>query len=235
MKECLAYLRKYNLVTTDEEHALKGASPGEQVTILHSALSRKPGLSGHESLQGFYLALMDSWGEPGLGEHYHLAHNLREAGIPIKRLRPVQQYTVTLPLVLEELDQDIVAVRKIETGIPMIVTLNIRNLASSTSPGIADVVRRVEKITLSQEKAQDLLLSLDLPCTGSSLPTSVESSLSSVCQYWLKCNRENGSLSKLVDAFLCTPGLGHLVTGLVPICEPLYTAITITSCGMVEW
>ena len=97
-QQCLAYLKKYNLVTVDEEHDLRRASPGEQVTILHAALSRKPGVSGYESLQGFYLALMDSWGEDGLVEHYHLAHNLRDAGIENKHLASSSTALILLKL-----------------------------------------------------------------------------------------------------------------------------------------
>ena len=49
--------------------------------------------------------------------------------------------------------------------------------------------------------------------------------LSVLCRMWLKQHHSKPlSLAKLVKVLLCTPGAGHLVTGLVPICECALTS-----------
>ena len=45
------------------------------------------------------------------------------------------------------------------------------------------------------------------------------------CHMWLRQHHSRPlSLAKLVKVLLCTPGAGHLVTGLVPICECALTS-----------
>ena len=46
-----------------------------------------------------------------------------------------------------------------------------------------------------------------------------------LCHMWLRQHHSRPlSLAKLVKVLLCTPGAGHLVTGLVPICECALTS-----------
>lgn len=48
--------------------------------------------------------------------------------------------------------------------------------------------------------------------------TEVPDDLYALCQQWFSITTEP-RLSTLIRALLCTQGLGHLVTGLLPICE----------------
>ena len=43
--------------------------------------------------------------------------------------------------------------------------------------------------------------------------------LKTLCSMWLRRTDTEHTLDRLVEVLLCTPGAGHLVTGLVPICE----------------
>ena len=48
--------------------------------------------------------------------------------------------------------------------------------------------------------------------------------LKTLCSMWLRRTDTEHTLDRLVEVLLCTPGAGHLVTGLVPICE--YTLLS---------
>ena len=50
--------------------------------------------------------------------------------------------------------------------------------------------------------------------------------LKTLCSIWLRRTDTEHTLDRLVEVLLCTPGAGHLVTGLVPICE-----YTLLSCS----
>ena len=80
----------------------------------------------------------------------------------------------------------------------------------------SDVVNIIKTMS-PKPLSPDLMVSL-IRTIGVVPVREIAPDMSELCHMWLHHSR-SPSLDKLVKVLLCTPGAGHLVTGLVPICE----------------
>ena len=80
---------------------------------------------------------------------------------------------------------------------------------------VNDIIRQMPSKSLPPELIIRLIEAMGIvPRVGE----EIDPELRVLCRMWLHHSR-SPSLDKLVKVLLCTPGAGHLVTGLVPICE----------------
>lgn len=84
---------------------------------------------------------------------------------------------------------------------------------------LKEVMKKIKDVSvnLNSSVVHQILVQFDVPVDDSE---TLPSDLYSVCQLWLSATADP-NLATLIRALLCTQGLGHLVTGLVPICEVL--------------